>query len=116
MVQKVNRVRARHGLRPLRPSGSLDGSSQRFAEHLMAADVLQHRARPSTSYPTAGEVLALHPGSRGRIGATVAKWMRSPSHRAVLLSRSFREMGAGVSHGRYGRSRATIWVVQVGKR
>jgi uncharacterized protein YkwD len=116
MVQKVNQVRVSHRLRALRPSASLDGSSQRFAEHLMAADILQHRARPSTSYSTAGEVLALHGGGGDRIGTTVAEWMNSPSHRAVLLSRSMREIGAGVTHGRFGGSPGTVWVVQVGKR
>ena len=116
MVQKINQVRARHGLRELSPSGSLYGSSQRFAQHLMASDRLAHRSRPSTSYETAGEVLALHMGHRSRVGSTIAKWMRSPSHRAVLLSRAMREMGAGVAYGRYGRSAATIWVVQVGRR
>ena len=116
MVQKINQVRVQNGLRTLAPSGSLNGSSQRFAQYLMAQDALAHRASPSTSYPTAGEVLAMHPGGRGRIGATIAKWMRSPSHRAVLLSPSMREMGAGVARGRFGRSRAVIWVVQVGKR
>ena len=116
MVQKINEVRGQHGLRPLRSSGSLAGSSQRFAEDLMRLDVLQHRSRPSTSYPNAGEVLAMHPGSATRVGSTVGQWMRSPSHRAVLLSRSFREMGAGVARGRFGRGAAVIWVVQVGRR
>ena len=116
MVQRINEVRGQHGLRPLRASGSLVGSSQRFAEHLMRQDALQHRSRPSTSYANAGEVLSLHMGNRPRIGPTVGKWMRSPSHRSVLLSSSFRQMGAGVARGRFGRSRAVIWVVQVGRR
>jgi uncharacterized protein YkwD len=118
MVEKINQVRARYGLRALRPSGSLDASSRRFAVDLMRADALYHRARPSTGggYRRAGEVLAMRTGTRDRIGATVARWMRSSSHRAVLLSRSMSEMGAGVVHGRFRRSRAVIWVVQVGKR
>ena len=116
MVDKVNQVRARNGLRGLRASGSLAGSSHRFAAHLMQVNLLAHRARPSTSYPQAGEVLAMHTGRRARVGSTVAGWMRSPSHRAVLLDSSMRDMGAGLAHGRFGRSRAVIWVVQVGKR
>ena len=116
MIDKVNKVRARSGLRPLRSSGSLAGSSRRFAVHLMRSDVLAHRARPSTSYPRAGEVLAMHTGRRARVGSTVSSWMRSPSHRAVLLDPSMRDMGAGLAHGRFGSSRAVIWVVQVGKR
>ena len=116
MVHKINEVRAENGLRALRPSGSLDGSSQRFAESLMRRDVLQHRSRPSTSYNTAGEVLALHMGHGSRVGSTIGRWMRSSSHRAVLLTRSMREMGAGVAYGRFRGSPAVIWVVQVGTR
>ena len=84
----------------------------------MSEDALYHQARPSTGggYSRAGEVLAMHTGTSDRVGATVARWMRSSTHRAVLLAKGFSEMGAGVVHGRYGRSRAVIWVVQVGKR
>jgi uncharacterized protein YkwD len=118
MVQKINEVRARYDLRPLRASPSLGGTSQRFAVQLMQQDVLRHRARPSTSsaYGRAGEVLALHMGRQARVGATVASWMRSPSHRAVLLTRSMNEIGAGVAQGRFRGSQAVIWVAQVGKR
>ena len=116
MIEKVNHARGRHGLRPLRSSGSLAGSSRRFAAHLMKTNLLAHRARPSTSYPLAGEVLAMHRGRRARVGATVSSWMRSPAHRAVLLNPLMQDMGAGLAHGRFGRARAVIWVVQVGKR
>jgi uncharacterized protein YkwD len=118
MIGKINAVRARHGLRPLRASASLSGTSQRFAAALMAQDALAHRARPSTgaAFSTTGEVLAMHMGNRDKIGATVAKWMRSPGHRAVLLTRTMNELGAGVAHGRFGRYPAVIWVAQTGKR
>ena len=118
MVQKINKVRARYGLRPLRPSPSLSGTSQVFATELMRQDILRHRLRPSTSsaYGHAGEVLSLQLGRRPRPGAAVAKWMRSPSHRAVLLTRSMNEVGAGYAQGRFGRSPAVIWVAQVGRR
>jgi uncharacterized protein YkwD len=118
MVDKINEVRARYGLRALRSSSSLNGSSERFAEHLMRTDVLAHRSSPSTGggYRRSGEVLAMHTGTRNRISSTVRQWMHSPSHRAVLLSRSMRELGAGVAHGRFGGSRAVVWVAQVGRR
>jgi uncharacterized protein YkwD len=118
MVQKVNQVRARNGLRPLRPSSSLSSSSRNFAVDLMRQDYLAHRARPSTAggYRRAGEALAMHSGRADRVSATVGRWMRSPGHRAVLLARGMRELGAGVAHGRWGRSRAVVWVLQVGAR
>lgn len=117
MVDKINQVRERHGLKPLTHSSALDGSSHRFARDLIRQDVLRHRSRPSAArqYSLAGEVLAMHIGRASRIGATVRSWMRSPTHREVLLTRSMKDLGAGISHGRWGRRKAIVWVVQVGK-
>ena len=117
MVSKVNEIRERHGLKPLRPSGSLSGSSARYARHLMRTDRLTHRARPSVSghYKRAGEALAYKSGSRPAVGWTVRAWMRSSTHRSVLLTRSMRELGAGLARGRFGGRRAVVWVLQVGR-
>jgi uncharacterized protein YkwD len=43
-------------------------------------------------------------------------WLRSPSHRAVILTRSMNLVGAGMVRGRFRGRRATIWVVQTGRR
>jgi uncharacterized protein YkwD len=111
MVQKINQVRARHGLRPLRGSASLSGSSRRYAAHLIRADVLQHSSHGASG--RSGEVLAVQFGSSPRVGSTVARWMNSPGHRAVLLSRSMSSLGAGFAQGRFGRTRAVVWVARV---
>jgi uncharacterized protein YkwD len=117
MVAKVNEVRQRHGLRPLRPSGSLDGSSARYARRLMRTDTLAHRARPSVAghYRRAGEVLAYRSGSGPGISWTIRAWMRSSTHRSVLLASSMRDMGAGLARGRFRGRRAVVWVLQVGR-
>ena len=118
MNSYINKVRARHGLRPLRAAAALNGSARRYALTLMRQDALYHRSRPSASrrYSRAGEVLALHSGSRAQVSATVRQWMASPSHRAVLLTRSMSDLGAGLARGRFHGSRAVIWVVHVGHR
>jgi uncharacterized protein YkwD len=118
MVEKINAVRARHGLRPLRSSPALSGTSERFAAQLMRADILQHRAEPSTgaAFGQAGEVLALQLGHRARPGAAIAQWMQSGSHRAVLLTRSMNQVGAGFAVGSFRGRPAVIWVAQVGRR
>jgi uncharacterized protein YkwD len=41
--------------------------------------------------------------------------MQSPSHAALVLNPLFTDAGAGLSHGRYGRARATIWVIRFGR-
>jgi uncharacterized protein YkwD len=118
MVRKLNRVRRRNGLRRLRYSASLARSSARFANHLMRTDRFGHapRIRANPSFRWLGEVLAMHRGWRPRTSSTIRGWMHSPTHRHVLLSRSFRSVGVARAAGHFGGRRATIWVMQVGRR
>jgi uncharacterized protein YkwD len=117
MIGKVNQVRARHGLPPLRSSPSLKRSSRRFSNFLMARDVFGHRSRVSASrrFRRLGEALALHGGHRLGVSGTVRSWLRSPTHRAIVLTRTRNLVGAGCTRGRFGGGRATIWVLQVGR-
>jgi uncharacterized protein YkwD len=118
LVGKLNRVRRRNGLRSLRYSPSLARSSRSFARHLMSTDRFGHapRIRAPRRFRWVGEVLAMHRGWRPRSSSTIRTWMHSPTHRHVLLSRNFRSVGAGRAAGRFGGRRATIWVMQVGRR
>ena len=118
MASQINKVRAQHGLRPLRLSGSLTRSSRRFSHKLMARDRFGHasRIRASAAFHGLGEALAFHAGRRDAVSSTVRQWLHSPFHRAIVLHRSMRWLGTGVTHGRFGRSRATIWVLQVGRK
>jgi uncharacterized protein YkwD len=117
MVQKINQVRARHGLPALRTSPSLGRSSGRFARYLMAHDVFGHRARVSASrrFNTLGEALAMHSGRKPGVRRTVRQWLNSAPHRRIVLTRSMRWFGVGMSRGRFGGHRAVIWVLQTGK-
>jgi uncharacterized protein YkwD len=46
-----------------------------------------------------GENLAYEWGENATPAAIVRAWMRSPDHRANLLSRRYREIGVGVARG-----------------
>ena len=118
MIEVINKVRARHGLYGLRASSSLQNSSGAFSRRLMATNRFGHGSRVSASrrFRRLGEALALHSGRRLKIRGTVRSWLRSSGHRAIVLTRSMRYVGAGVTRGRFGRSRATIWVLQTGGR
>src|SRR4051794_34622412 len=118
MLAKINHARARNGLRPLHLSSSLAGSSGCFAAFLMHRGVLAHRSRVSAGggFKRLGEALALASGSRLVVGSTVRAWLHSPAHRAVILTRSMNLVGVGVTKGRFHGRRATIWVVQTGRR
>jgi uncharacterized protein YkwD len=118
MLGKINQVRARHGLRPLHQSPSLAGSSGRFASYLMHRGVLAHRSRVSAGggFKRLGEALALTGGRGYGVGAAVRMWLRSPGHRAVVLTRSMNLVGVGAVRGRFRGTRATVWVLQTGRR
>jgi uncharacterized protein YkwD len=117
MVRELNKLRAGHGLRPLKRSHSLHQSSSRYARFLMARNVFAHQARIAVAgrFEWAGENLELHWGWRPRPRYTVSRWMNSPEHREVILSGEWRWVGVGDSRGRFNSSTATIWVAHFGR-
>ena len=116
MMDAINSVRAKHGLRPVKRSRRLVRSSAARAELMMRADFFAHptRLRVAT-FDRVGEVLELHGGRRPRMTNVLQRWLGSYGHRAVILSRRYRWVGAARSIGRYHGSRATIWVVRFGR-
>jgi uncharacterized protein YkwD len=116
MVKKINNARRAHGLPGLRYSPSLGRSSKRFARHLMRIDSFSHasRIRASGRFSQLGECLGRSSGFRLRRSVMVRLWLRSPTHRAILLSRAFNRVGASPARGRLWGRRATIWVAQFG--
>lgn len=118
MLTAVNELRLEHGLAPCRASDELSRSSSRFAAWQMRSGRFGHldRIRGGAGYRTLGEALSIHGGLRPGVHATLRGWMRSPVHRPLLLSAGFREAGAGLSSGRYGGRRATIWVLRLARR
>jgi uncharacterized protein YkwD len=118
MIAEVNELRAAHGVPPLAHSEHLSRSSTRFAAWQMRSDWFGHlnRIRTGGTWSVLGETIAMHGGHRPRVPVTVRRWRNSASHVSLLLSPLFAEAGAGLSHGRFGRGRATIWVLQLGTR
>jgi uncharacterized protein YkwD len=117
MVDVINNVRARNGLDALRGSSSLAGSARRFSHWLMEHDTFGHAQtiQASSEFALLGEALEMHSGRRFKVRETVDRWMGSPSHRAIVLSKTMRWLGTGVTRGRFGARPATIWVLHVGR-
>jgi uncharacterized protein YkwD len=117
MVSAINEVRSKHGLDALRRSDSLVGSAGRFSRWLMEHDTFGHLGsiQASSQFVLLGEALELHGGRRFKVRAALDRWMGSSSHRAIVLSRTMRWLGTGVTRGRYGARPATIWVLHVGR-
>jgi uncharacterized protein YkwD len=69
-------------------------------------------------YATFGE--NLYAGTWGSVSArdVVLAWLESPAHRANMLSRSFRDLGAAPvrAHGLLGGGDAVVWTATFGSR
>lgn len=106
MVKTINYVRSWGQVHGLRYSAGLSAKANSWARHLMRTRVLRH------SRSAQGEVIEYHTGNRPRVRATVGEWLRSPSHRRVMMARKFHSVGAGRAVGYFGGRRVTIWVVR----
>jgi len=117
MLGAINETRAKNKLDALRESPSLIGSATRFSHWLMANDSFGHLGgiQASNRFALLGEALAMHTGRDFSVKGTLAQWMGSPPHRALVLSSTMRWMGTGVTRGRLGSTAATVWVLQVGR-
>ena len=118
MVKKINDVRANHGLRPLRHAPSLTRSASSYASVMMSRDFFGHSShiRAPRRFRRLGEAIAYRRGYRRSTSGTLRAWLQSPGHRALILSSTFRFVGAGLSMGSCRGRAATIWVVHLGGR
>ncbi len=119
MITAVNDYRAGQGLPRLRASRSLNRSAVAYARVLMRSGRFGHSSsgiRASHQFTVRGEVLEIHRGRPARFRRALRSWKQSGSHRAVLLSRRIRYIGAGYVRGRYHGRNAGIWVVHLGNR
>ena len=107
----VNRERRERGLARLRQSPRLAAAARGYARWMARRDVFSHYAAGSPA-SRAEEAGYLTGGSSWTIGEVLATaqerdalwvvraWLKSRSHRSVLLRRDFRDIGVGVSPGR----------------
>lgn len=142
LMREMNVVRAEHGLKPLRGKTSLQRAARKHSGYLARLGHLDHDSaggRPfwtrlvSAGYPRnshMGENLALVGGCGRPAGyvqlrrtareaaneseakRVVAMWLKSPGHRANLLSPDFRFAGAGVTSD--GACSATMYAADYG--
>lgn len=124
VLKRVNQVRAAHGLPALRMSTTLVRVAAKhsysmlhgryFAHTSPGGSTLQKRILASgfvNGYAwTAGENLAWGTGSLALPGAVVKGWWNSPSHRSIMLTRSYRYIGISRSCGTFlGHRNACVW-------
>jgi uncharacterized protein YkwD len=142
LIERINEVRAAHGLRPLRGSSLLMKAATRHANSMGGSGYFRHelytpqRSTTWTSFGTwirwywpgpgytswsAGENLAWGAPDI-TAGQTVRRWMDSAPHRANLLTPGWRRIGVAAVHvygpfGYFGNwSEVTIVVAEFGRR
>jgi uncharacterized protein YkwD len=118
IVQRINSIRASHGLRTLTVAKRLNDAANRHARSMGASSYFRHdlytpqRDRAWTPFSTwirwywpgpgyrawsAGENLAWGAPDISA-SRTVTNWMDSPGHRANILNRSWRYIGVAAVH------------------
>jgi uncharacterized protein YkwD len=101
VLVQMNRVRAQHGLRPLRVDVHLERAARAHSQEMLAQGVFAHGAfgarmvQFDVTGRMAGENLAWGTGARGTARGIVAAWLASPEHRANLLQPSYTRVGVG---------------------
>ena len=129
----INRERARRRIGKLRMNSRLSRAARNHARDMVHRRYFSHSSASGASFLdrirgagyfrgasswAAGENIAWGSGSRATPRAIVRSWMNSPGHKANILKRSFREVGAGLSQGspRGGFSRSATFVHDFGRR
>ena len=116
----LNRVRAHHGLPRLHANRRLRRAAIRHARDMVRRDYFAHTSAfdgslgsrvQASGYASrrrawaAGEALAWGTGGKATPRSIVRAWMHSPGHRAIILTRRFRDAGVGVARGAPGPRR-----------
>ena len=131
MLEKLNEVRAAHGLRAVRPALLLRLTAQRHSDDMVIRDYFSHTSPGGSTLLDrimksgfvsgysweAGETLAWGTGVLGKPGHVIVAWLNSPEHRAILLSPTWSRIGISRACGRFlGHARACVWTADWVKR
>jgi uncharacterized protein YkwD len=111
VVCLINRRRIRNDRRAVRGANTLANAAQGHSEAMVTQDFFAHEGdgtpasrAAAAGYKagggfTVGENIGWGSGGLATPDAIVDAWMSSPAHRAVILSRRFRQVGVGVALG-----------------
>ena len=133
MLQLVNGARAHRGLAPLHVHAALSRAARAHSRDMMRHQYFSHSSPGGAScgartrragYATSGcrswavsEAIAWGMSSVGTPQAVFGAWMRSASHRAIILGRRWRDVGVGCASGTFnGASGSWMYTVDVGRR
>lgn len=119
LTNLTNEARGRNSLPALAVSPILTEAAQLKAEDMAGKGYFAHNSPDGRTpwywfkavgynYVFAGENLAVNFSDSQQVSDA---WMRSPTHQANVVGKSYTEMGTGIASGRY-KGRETVFVVQ----
>jgi uncharacterized protein YkwD len=132
MLALINHARTTRGRHALRVVASLERASRSHSRDMLKRVYFSHSSYSGSSYAArlrafgysatgctcweVGEIIGW--GRGGKAAAIVFRqWMKSPVHRAVILQRSFRDIGVGRVAGTLrGLSGVSMFTVDLGRR
>jgi len=116
IVREINAVRATAGQPPVTPTTRLRRLARHHTLDMLRHDFFSHdgdgtsfsqRIKARVHYGKVGETLASMPRRAGA-RRIVRAWLRSPTHRAVMLDPAYRRVGVAGSKGRMGGASAFL--------
>jgi uncharacterized protein YkwD len=117
VIQLVNKQRTSRGLAPVRAHVALVKAARGHSAEMVHKRYFSHDSYNGTAFSSrltyygykrtgysswsVGECIAWGQGLLGTPQAIVSAWMHSQSHRAIILTARFRDVGVGVHSGSY---------------
>lgn len=110
VVAGINAVRAEHGLRPLVAQKKLARVARAHSADMALRHYMEHRnpegrdaadrlAVARIGFRSMAENLHMSRGQRDPVAVAVSGWMKSPGHRAAILTADFAYTGVGAARG-----------------
>jgi uncharacterized protein YkwD len=135
VLVELNKIRAQHGLQPVKISARLTAASEQHSKEMGLAGYFEHNSHDGTAfwkrigrwyaskgfgYWSVGENLLWSSPDVDPAGA-LQLWMNSPEHRANILTPRWREIGISADHfaaapGTYKGLEVTIITTDFGVR
>jgi uncharacterized protein YkwD len=106
----LNQIRAQHGLGTLTANTSLRDAARAHSADMLQKSYFDHNGPGGTwdariarylKSTMVGETIAWGTGSYGSPAGIVSLWMRSPTHRAIILTGGLHRVGLGLALGTY---------------
>ena len=133
MLRLINEARTQRGLAPVRRVAALRRAALSHSRDMLRRDYFAHSSLSGASVSSrtrragyglsgcsrwsVGEVIAWGKAARGTPESVFRRWMRSRSHRRIILGARWRDAGIGCARGAYkGLPGVIMYTVDVGRR